>query len=230
MSVSWITITAAALADSVNPCGIAALLILFFALVETQNSRKVLINGFAFIGGVFVVYFLFGLGAFQFLKLSFLAPYLHWFVGVFAISVGILSIYNYFKKRKECQVCDNDAAFKVPFWGRGFFAKVIKKMTTLPGAFILGTLIILIEIPCTGGPYFFALGYIAESRSRLSLIPTLFYYNFVTFLPLIIITFLVYFGLTNIEKTRKWKNRNLLRFHLITGIIMIILGLIVIFS
>lgn len=230
MGVSLITITAAALADSVNPCGIAALIILLFTLVENGKSHKVLVNGFAFIVGVFLVYFLFGLGAFQFLRLSFLAPYLHWAVGLLAIVIGIKSIYDYWQKKDDCRVCEDDSTFKVPSWGRSFFAKVIQKMTTIPGAFILGCLVILIEIPCTGGPYFFALGYIAEQGSRLSLIPILLYYNFVTFLPLAILIILVYFGLMTIEQTKKWKARNLLRLQLITGIVMIGLGLLVIFS
>ena len=71
MAVSLITITVAALADSFNPCGIAALMILLYNLVKTGKSHKILTHGLAFIAGVFVVYFLFGLGAFQFLKLSF---------------------------------------------------------------------------------------------------------------------------------------------------------------
>ncbi len=230
MNVSIVTITAAALADSVNPCGIAALIILLFTLIETKKSYKILTNGFTFITGAFLVYFLFGLGAFQFLKLSFLAPYLHWMIGLLAIVIGGKSIYDYWQRRDECRVCEDDSTFKVPTWGRGFFAKVIQKMTTLPGAFILGCLVILIEIPCTGGPYFFALGYIAEQGSRLSLIPILLYYNFVTFLPLAILVVLVYFGLITIEQTKKWKQRNLLRLHLITGIVMIGLGLLVILT
>lgn len=230
MSVSLITITAAALADSVNPCGIAALLILLFTLVENKKSSKVLINGFAFIAGVFVVYFLFGLGAFQLIKLSFLAPFLHLAVGLLAIGIGVKSIYDYRKKRDECRVCEDDKTFKVPSWSRSFFSKVIAKMTTLPGAFILGAIVILIEIPCTGGPYFFALGYIAEQGSRLSLIPLLLYYNVITFLPLVILTLLVYFGVSTVEKTRKLKEKYMLRLQLVAGIVMIILGLFVIFS
>jgi cytochrome c biogenesis protein CcdA len=230
MGVSLITITAAALADSFNPCGIAALIILLFTLVETKKSHKILTTGFAFIAGVFLVYFLFGLGAFQFLKLSFLAPYLHWTVGLLAIVIGVKSIYDYWQRRDECRVCEDDYTFKVPTWGRGFFAKVIRKMITLPGAFILGGLVILIEIPCTGGPYFFALGYITEQGSRLSLIPILLYYNFVTFLPLMILIVLTYFGFLSIEQTKKWKEKYLLRLQLIAGIVMIGLGLLVILT
>lgn len=230
MDISLITITAAALADSVNPCGIAALLILLYSLVESGNSRKVLVNGSAFIAGVFLVYFLFGLGAFQFLKLSFLAPIIHWAVGGLAIVIGIKSIYDYQKKKKECQICDGSQSIKPPKIGKSLFVKVLRKINTVFGAFILGCLVILIEIPCTGGPYFFALGYIVEQGSKLSLIPILLYYNLITFLPLIIITILVCFGFSSIEKTKKWKERNLLRLQLATGIIMIGLGLVVIFT
>ena len=229
MIESLVTLTAAALADSVNPCGIAALIILLMTLVADKKSHKVIVSGFAFIGGLFLVYFLFGLGVFQFLKISFIAKPLHYIIGLFAVYVGGHSIYNYWKKRNECRVCENDTTIKVPSWGGRFFRIISKDITSLPGSFLLGVFVSFIEIPCTGGPYFFALGYLAE-RTKLALIPYLLFYNIITFLPLIILVFLIYFRVSNVEQAKKWKEKNLLKLQLIVGIVMIILGVYIIFA
>ena len=236
MGISLITITAAALADSVNPCGIAALVILLLTLLKTGRSRKIILIGFAYVVGLFVTYFLFGLGIFQFLKLSFLASFLHWAIGLIALYIGIKYVYYFFRKNSECVVCnesecvvyESEVSFKIPSFLRSIYQKLIKNITTFWGAFILGALIVLIEIPCTGGPYFFALGYIAERK--LVLIPILLFYNIVTFLPLVVLILLIYFGFTNIEKAHRWRARNLIKLQLITGIVMILLGVYMILS
>jgi cytochrome c biogenesis protein CcdA len=228
MRISLITITAAALADSVNPCGIAALVILLLTLLKSGRSKKIIFIGFAYVLGLFLTYFLFGLGLFQFLKLSFLAPFLHWAIGLLALYVGIKYIYDYYRKSSQCVVCESETSYKIPSFLRSIYQKLIKNITTFWGAFILGSLITLIEIPCTGGPYFFALGYIAEQK--LVLIPILLFYNIITFLPLVILILLIYFGFTNIEKAREWRAKNLIRLQLITGIFMILIGIYMILS
>jgi len=74
------------------------------------------------------------------------------------------------------------------------------------------------------------LGLLAEKTTQLLAIPVLLLYNLFFILPLIIITLLVYFGFTNIDKATKWKDRNIRRLHLVAGIIMLILGFIVVFG
>jgi len=228
MGISLITITVAALADSVNPCGIAALVILLLTLLKSGRSRKIIFVGLAYVAGLFITYFLFGLGIFQFLKLSFLAPLLHWVIGLLALYIGIKYIYDYCRKNSQCVVCESETSYKIPSFLRSIYQKLIKNITTFWGAFILGALIVLIEIPCTGGPYFFALGYIAEKK--LLLIPILIFYNVITFLPLVILILLLYFGFTTIEKARAWRTKNLLKLQFVMGVIMILMGIYVILN
>jgi cytochrome c biogenesis protein CcdA len=42
---------------------------------------------------------------------------------------------------------------------------------------------------------------------------------------MIIITLAVYFGISSAEKVGEWRDRNIRRIHLITGIILLILGI-----
>ncbi len=216
-------ITGAALADSINPCAITVLLILIAALMVSANKSKVLATGLVFALGLFVAYFLLGLGLATFLSLFAWAKIFHIIIGIFAILVGLWSIKNFFFPpiKKVCVggVCAADSRT----------AQILSKVTSLPGAFLAGIVITVFELPCTGGPYFFALGYLS-SLPKISILGYLLYYNFIFILPLIIITFLIYYGFVSIEKAAKWKERNYRILNLAIGILMIALGIWVIFS
>jgi len=102
-------------------------------------------------------------------------------------------------------------------------------VTSLPGAFLAGLIITVFELPCTGGPYIFALGCLS-SLPKIPLLGYLLYYNFIFILPLIIITFLIYYGFVSIERAAKWKERNYRILNLAIGILMIALGIWVILT
>jgi cytochrome c biogenesis protein CcdA len=62
------TLVVAALADSINPCAFAVMLLLLTSiLTKTQNKRKALIAGLLFSLAVFITYFLIGMGVLQLL-------------------------------------------------------------------------------------------------------------------------------------------------------------------
>ena len=55
----------AALADSINPCAFAVILLLLFSIISLEkNYKKALWAGLLFIFAVFLSYFLMGLGIF----------------------------------------------------------------------------------------------------------------------------------------------------------------------
>ena len=72
---------------------------------------------------------------------------------------------------------------------------------------------------------------IPESYQRIQLDCYLFriseIYNLFFIAPLIMVTFLLYFGMSTTESAGKWKDRNIRKLHLIAGIVMLALGLIV---
>ena len=117
---------------------------------------------------------------------------------------------------------------EIPRKWRPTLKNLLSKATSPISAFLMGFLVCLFELPCTGGPYIFILGLLAEKTTRLAAIPVLLLYNLFFVLPLVIIILLIYAGLTNIEKATEWKERNIKLLHLIAGIIMLILGIIVI--
>jgi cytochrome c biogenesis protein CcdA/glutaredoxin len=222
--ISLFTLVGAALVDSINPCAIAVLLILLSALIVTGGKKRALRAGLAFTTSIYISYLLFGLGLVSALKITGLSFWFHQFAGVFAILVGILNLKDYFWYGWGGFVIE------IPRQWRPSVKKMLEKVTTPIGAFSIGFVVSLFELPCTGGPYIFILGLLAEKVTETAAIPLLLFYNVFFILPLIVITFLVYKGFTTVEKTTTWKERNIRILHLVAGIVMIVLGIIVVFD
>jgi len=56
-------------------------------------------------------------------------------------------------------------------------------------------------------------------------IPWLLLYNIIFILPMIAITFICYISFTTVENVSGWKDKNIRYLHLISGLIIFLLGL-----
>ena len=94
---------------------------------------------------------------------------------------------------------------------------------SLPAAFVLGILVGIFELPCTGGIYLAILGLMSKTFTFSEGLPYLLLYNFIFVLPLLAILLVVAFGLSP-ETVNSWRleNRRLLRF--LIGVAMIAIG------
>lgn len=220
-ALSLLTVIGAAIVDSINPCAIAVLLILLGTLLAAGDRKRALKSGIAFIVSIYIVYFLFGVGIFSALRVSGLSYWFYKIIGVIAILIGLANLKDYFWYGKVFVT-------EIPRRWRPLLKKLLKHVTSPAGAFLMGFVVCLFELPCTGGPYLFVLGLLAEKATQLVAIPTLLLYNLFFVLPLVLITLLIFLGRTNVEKATQWKDRNLRNLHLIAGIIMLALGIIVV--
>jgi len=223
-SLSLLTVIGAALVDSINPCAIAVLLILMSALLAAGNKKKAIKAGFAFTVSIYIAYFLFGLGLFSAIQISGLSYWFYKIIGVLAIIIGLANIKDYF------WYGGGGFVMEIPMSWRPKLKEMLGKVTSPLGAFLIGFVVCLFELPCTGGPYIVILGLLADKMTMWASIPILLLYNLVFVLPLIIITLLIYFGFANVENATKWKDSNLKTLHLIAGLIMLALGILIIFN
>ena len=106
---------------------------------------------------------------------------------------------------------------------------VIMKVTSPVGAFFAGMIVTLFELPCTGGPYIFGLSLISSSVDVVERITLLLYYNFIFVLPLIALAFIVIKGTATIEQAEEWRNRHFKLLHGVTGVVLIVCGVWVLF-
>lgn len=218
-------ITALALADSVNPCAIAVLTMILMAILmqNPEKKKRVLYAGLAFVFSVFIGYLFYGLIIIQFFKTfaEVLRNNSTWFyngLGILSMIIGALNIKDFFFYRR------GGIATEMPIWMRPRVKRIIEKITSPAGAFLIGFLVTLFLLPCTMGPYIVASGILAE-LGTFGALPWLLYYNLIFVLPMLGITILIYFGFTEIERVSDWKERNIKVLHLIAGILLFGVGL-----
>lgn len=223
--INLLRITMLALADSVNPCAIAVLtMVLMTILIQNPEKRKkVLLGGIAFVSAIYVGYLFYGLIIIQFFKtfaelLRENSVYIYNGLGIFAMILGALNIKDFFYYKK------GGIATEMPIWMRPKVKKIIEKITSPAGAFIIGFLVTLFLLPCTIGPYIIASGLLSE-LGTLCALPWLAYYNILFVLPMLAITLIIYFGFTRIQDVSGWKERNIKKLHLIAGILLFLVGL-----
>lgn len=218
-------ITGLALVDAVNPCALAVLTILLSAILlrDPSKKKKALHAGLAFSIAVFLCYFMIGLLIIIGLKWLMEATrlstgWLYTAFGVFAIIIGALNIKDYFRYG------GGGFVMEVPMRWRPTMKKFIKSVTSVRGAFLVGIIVSLFLLPCTSGPYFVAGGILAGIELAKAA-PWLAYYNALFIAPMIVITFVVYGGLTAVEDVSGWRERNIRRLHFVAGIILLGLGI-----
>ncbi len=206
-----------ALIDSINPCAIGVLILLMATLLGlSKNRKKMLIVGLIYISTVFVTYLSAGFGLLYFIQKLNLSLTINWIVGILVIVLGLLEIKDFF------------------WYGRGISLRIPAKRAmqiqkymrnvTIPGSILLGIFVAAVELPCTGGPYLAITLALAQIGLSWDIFWLLVLYNFIFVLPLIIILFLVFFGMSA-KKIQKWKNKQKKWMRLFIGIVMILLGI-----
>ena len=206
----------AAVIDSINPCAFAVLIFLLLYLSTIGSKRRMLKIGITYIVTVFIVYFLSGLGLFtviQSIGATLIISRVAAFIAIFA---GLINVKDFFWYGKGISLA-------IPESRKGIIEKYVQK-ASLPAAIVLGILVSLFELPCTGGVYLAILSLLASNLTRIAALPWLFFYNLIFILPLIIILLAVYFG-ASAEKAEAFRLEKRKWLRLIMGLVMIALGM-----
>jgi len=223
------TIIALAFADSINPCELAVLTLALIAILTRypRERKKVLQVGFAFTIAIFLMYFIYGLVLINLFKavagITIFKIWLYRILGIGGVLLGIANIKDFFSYGSM------GFATEVPKKWRPTMKDIIAKITSVKGAFITGIFVALFLTPCTIGPYIIASG-ILSPLNLINTLPWLLIYNIIFVLPMILITLIIYFGFTTIDNVYGWREKNLKLLHLITGILLVLIGLSLLFG
>ena len=211
--LTWGAIIIAALIDSINPCAFGVLIFLMASLLKMGSSKRALRAGLIYSFVVFVVYFLVGLFLYGIIDRFSSTPYFYYFYLGVAGFIFILGLFQ----------------LKDVFWyGKGFTLRISPKAKpiiekfmsegTLISIIILGIVVSLFELPCTGEVY---LGILTMmSLHKVFGVGYLLVYNFIFVLPLIILTYLVYRG-TSTERLQNWTVSNRRYMKLVSGLLLV---------
>jgi len=227
--ISLWTVVSLALVDAVNPCEFAVLILLLLTIMTSNISkkRKILYSGLMFTLAIFLLYFAYGLFLVNIFKLipgvDIIRTIIYKVIAAFALFLAFMQLKDYFNYRPGTTGTEMPMAF------RPRVQRLISKVTSPSGAFVVGVIVSVFLIPCTIGPYVI-LGNLLSYGSLLAALPVLLLYNVIFILPMLAITLIIYFGVTEVQKVGEWKQKNIKYFHLIAGIILFILGVLMLFG
>jgi cytochrome c biogenesis protein CcdA/glutaredoxin len=208
---------AGAVADSINPCAFAVLIILMTTVLASGKPRRALFSGLLFSLAVFLSYSAMGLGIYRALAFGQLPSIFMKIVGGLAIILGLLNLKDYF------WYGGGGFVLEVPKSWRPRMKNLIMSVTSPLGAFLVGFAVSLFLLPCTSGPYVVVLGMLSQRTDQALAIAYLLLYNLIFVTPMVVITLIVYrgFDLTKAERIRQGKLRLL---HLIAGLVLMGMG------
>jgi cytochrome c biogenesis protein CcdA len=207
--LALIPILAAGLLDGVNPCAFTTLVFLISALAVAGRSRiQVLQIGLFFSAAVFVTYLMIGLGFFQAIRLAsafpIVAAVIRWILVAVLLAFAALSLYDYFQIRSGRT---DKVMLQLPQPIKRRLHRDIKSRTRsaalIASSLVLGFLVSIFELACTGQVYFPTLVYLHQVRREVGSFSYLLLYNFAFVLPLLIVFALSYWGISS-QRLSRW--------------------------
>lgn len=206
----------AALADGIiNPCAIGVLAFLLIVMSSITSKKRLIEVVLTYIITIYIVYFFSGLGLFSAIQSLKITSLMYNAASILLILAGIINIKDFFFYGKGITL-------GIPKSKKPLIERYIHK-ATIPSTIILGFLVAIFELPCTGAWYLSILTMLANSMTQLKAIPLLLLYNFLFILPLIVISLIVILGMPP-EKVQLWTENKKKMLRLITGVIMLTLG------
>ena len=209
----------AGLLDGINPCAFAVLIFLLIALTAAESKRRVLQIGLTYTLGVFLIYITAGIGIIKIVSLTGLSIYFTVIAGILVISAGIIEVADGILK-------NSPVSLSIPESRKELFVGYIRR-ATVPAAFVLGILVGIFELPCTGGIYLAVLSLLSSQVTFNEGLIYLLIYNLAFVLPLILIVLAVTFGISP-EMLNRFREEHKRKLRIAIGIILIAMGIFVI--
>jgi len=220
MELNLPLLVGAAVVDSINPCAFGVLIFLLAYLTSTfKEPRRVLLHGFVYIIAVFVTYLAVGLVLLPVLRqLGAISTVAYIVIGALVILFGLLELKDVFwYGRGPTLAIFPSAAKRIEIYVKHVSKKLV-------AAFGLGVFVALVELPCTGAVYIAVLSLMSLAGVTLKYAWFLVLYNFLFVLPLFIILFLVAKG-REAHRFEEWRQRHKRDMRLLTGLVLIGLGI-----
>ncbi len=229
-------ISLAALADSVNPCAFATIIILVAMMSSAKRTRREIIAVcMAFTAAVFVTYFAIGLFLYKIIAMVnegggwflVIADCIYYLAFLLCVVFGAFSLYDAYRlftgRSAEEMVLKLPKAFKKRI--NVAMAKGVRARWLVVGVFIAGVTVSFFEAACTGQVYLPTIISIAKISFWRSM-ALLAWYNFLFIVPLLIIFGLVLVGVTSAQLADFFK-KNVAWTKLALGLVFVIMGLVI---
>ena len=211
-------ILGAGLLDGINPCAFAVLVFLLTYLLSLNNRRRVLLTGLVYTAAVFIFYFLSGVGIFTVVQTTGLVSGFSLVAGIIALIFAIIMI-------KDAILPGRGLSLAIPESRKETINRFVEK-SSIPAAFILGILVGMFELPCTGGIYLSIISMISLKTNLIGGLWYLLIYNIAFIFPLLGIISLIYWGIPP-ERVNEWRIDQRRSLRLIIGLIMLVFAIMI---
>jgi cytochrome c biogenesis protein CcdA/glutaredoxin-related protein len=213
-------VISAALVDGINPCAFAVLIFLLLSIISLDSKKRMILVGSSYIAAVFVFYLLSGLGLFAVVQVAGVARLFSLGAALIALAAGILML-------RDALSSSDTPLMAIPESRRGVIDRYIR-LSSVPAALVLGILVGMFELPCTGGIYLAILSLLSEQMTLSEGLPLLLLYNVIFILPLVIILALVVWGIPP-ERLTRWRKEKRKMVRLLMAAVMIGIGIVVLY-
>lgn len=203
----------AAFMDTINPCSFSVLLVLLTFVFYGVGKKAVLRVGLAFTFGIFVAYFILGLGLMRVFQQVLGIKYI---VSLLAIVLGSLRIVEALGVKVK----------HLPTSFAGRISARIEEASNPRSGFGAGIVTGFLMLPCSSAPYFIVLSLLSESASMTAGLAFLVLYNLIIILPFVAITVIIYSLMRTTMELKLWSLDNRRWINLLMGVGLILLSVI----
>ena len=221
------------LTDGINPCAFATVVFLISVLAARRlDRRRVLAAGLAFSAGVFIAYFLMGLGAFKVVQRldSFhaVSSILYWSIVIAVVVLGLVSFRDALVFHRTGRAAD--LKLKIPDSSRRVMHGIIRDTTVSKSLFVgcltAGMVVSVLEVVCTGQIYLPTIMVMIKGQaSRVAGLLYLTLYNLLFIIPLVIVVLLFTFGV-RLERFMGFSRKSVVTAKLLLGLFFLALAVV----
>ncbi len=215
--------------DSINPCAFGVLIFLMAYLTKVfEDKRSVLIGGLLYTTAVYITYYLAGLGLLSAVQSQAMSYWFYWIATFVAFSAAAFEIKDFFWYGKGVSMDMSvipGASDRIKMWTERM-QELSRDRPRLALAMTLpiGFGAAAFELPCTGQVYLAILGLIDAAGVGIGTwMPWLALYNLIFVAPLLIITGLMYLGMSS-DRLEEWRTKNRRHMRLGAGLFLYGLG------
>ncbi len=216
--LTWGIILGAALVDSINPCTLAIMAMLLGVILIADGRKRMLLSGVTFFTVIFFMYMFFGMGILQAIASPEITDIFFKVVTAGALLLALMELNAYLHYKPGF------LAVEMPMFLRPHAQKIIDRATSLLGVAVAALFCSFFLLPCSSGPYLMVLAMVSKAVTLQSF-TYLVVYNLVFILPMVLITFAVYFGYTTVEKVGDAREKYIRQIHLVSGVLLFLLFL-----
>lgn len=213
------TVLLSGLADGINPCAFAVMAFFTALLFALRRTRGYILRmGSAYIAGMYVTYFALGLGLLRVLTLVGQPHIITQAGGLIAIVMGLIQVKDGLWPNLPIHLTMPTLGWQATqTWAR---------RTSTPAALVLGGLVGLCTLPCSGGIYVAILGLLSSQVSYTAGLGYLALYNVMFILPLLVILLVINSRPMSLALAG-WERTHARSMHTAIGIVMVLLGILI---